>query len=356
MTSLIYLDNAATTHIKPNCVINAVNNALKNYSANPGRSGHSLSLKAADEIYNARKNIASFFNVNAENVVFTSGCTASLNMALYDIEGECAISAYEHNAVLRPLKTKRYKVFYNHPKEVVNANTKAVVCTNASNVTGKCYDIKAIGRYCKEKGLMFIVDAAQTAGVIPVDASCADYVAIAGHKGLYAPMGIGVLIANKTPNKVLIKGGSGSLSESEDMPPFLPDRLESGTQNLPGIMGLNAGLEFIKQKDVFSYENYLCKMLYENIVDFKNVNIVSLAPDQKVSPIISFNIEGKHSEEIAEYLNKNNVAVRGGLHCAPLAHKTIGTIKTGAVRVSPSIFNTKQEIDVLSKLIINASK
>ncbi len=352
---MIYLDNAATTGTKPKMVINAVNNALKNYSANPGRSGHDLSLKAAEEIFKTRKNLADFFNCSAENIVFTSGCTMALNIAINDIIGEVAISGFEHNSVLRPCSKKGYKVFYKHPKEVVNKNTKAVVCTHASNVTGKVFDIEEIGKYCKQNGLIFIVDAAQTAGVLPIKSKVADYIAIAGHKGFYAPMGIGVLIANKTPKNLIISGGSGSLSESEDMPPFLPDRLESGTQNLPGIMGLNAGLEFIKRTDAFSYEHYLCKVLYENLRSIRKVNIVSLEPTKNTVPIVSFNIEGKHSEEIAESLNKNGIAVRGGLHCAPLAHRTIGTINTGAVRVSPSVFNNKEEINILSKLILDLS-
>ena len=356
MKKLIYLDNAATTGIKPECVKLAVRKALDEFSANPGRSGHRLSLKAAEAVYKTRQNFAEYFNTNPENIIFTSGCTMSLNMAIYSLEGEAAISAFEHNAVLRPLKNKGFKLFYNHPKEVVNSNSKAVVCTHASNVTGKSYNINEIGAYCKQNGLTFIVDAAQTAGVMPIDSKCADFIAMSGHKGLYAPMGIGVLIANKVPNKLLFSGGTGSLSESIDMPSFLPDRLESGTPNLAGIMGLNAGLQFIKRTDAFSYEHYLCKVLYENLRAIKKVNLVSLEPSLTTAPIVSFNIEGKHSEEVAESLNKNGVAVRGGLHCAPLAHKTIGTINTGAVRVSPSVFNKKQEINILSKLILDLSK
>ena len=356
MNKLIYLDNAATTGIKPNSVKQAVQKALNEFSANPGRSGHKLSLKAAEEIFKARQNFAEYFNAKPENVVFTSGCTMSLNMAIYSINAEVAISAFEHNAVLRPCKNKCYRVFYNHPGEVITQNTKAVICTHASNVTGKSYNIEKIGQYCKQKGITFIVDAAQTAGVMHIDSSCADYIAIAGHKGLYAPMGIGVLIANKIPERLLVLGGTGSLSESIEMPSFLPDRLESGTPNLAGIMGLNAGLNFIKKTDAHSYESYLCKKLYENLKVIKKVNIVSLEPNANTAPIVSFNIEGKHSEEIADALNKNNIAVRGGLHCAPLAHKTIGTITTGAVRVSPSVFTKKQEIDFLSKLIFDLSK
>ena len=356
MNKLIYLDNAATTGRKPDCVKLAVQKALNEFSANPGRSGHKLSLKAAEEIFKARQNFAEYFNTKPENIIFTSGCTMSLNMAIYSARNDVAISAFEHNAVLRPCKNKGYKVFYNHPQEVANANISAVVCTHASNLTGKSYNIEKIGQYCKQKGLTFIVDAAQTAGVMPIDSSCADYIAIAGHKGLYAPMGIGVLIANKVPEKLLFSGGTGSLSQSDEMPSFLPDRLESGTPNLAGIMGLNAGLNFVKKKDAVSYERYLCKLLYDNLKNIKKVNLVSLEPSENTAPIVSFNIEGKHSETVAELLNKNEIAVRGGLHCAPLAHKTIGTISTGAVRVSPSVFNTKQEIDFLSKLILNISK
>lgn len=353
---MIYLDNAATTGRKPDCVKFAVQKALNEYSANPGRSGHKLSLKAAEEIYKTRQSFAKYFNTKPENVIFTSGCTMALNMAIYSAEKEVAISAFEHNAVLRPCKNKGVKIFYKHPKEVCTSNTKTVVCTHASNLTGKSYNINEIGSYCKERGITFIVDAAQTAGVMPIDASCADYIAIAGHKGLFAPMGIGVLIANKIPEKLLVSGGTGSLSESIDMPYFLPDRLESGTPNLAGIMGLSAGLEFVKRVDAFNYEHYLCKNLFENLKVMKNVNVVSAEPSKDTAPIVSFNIERKHSEEVAQELDKYGFAVRGGLHCAPLAHKTIGTIETGAVRVSPSVFNKKQEIDILSKLINKLSK
>ena len=352
---MIYLDNAATTNIKPPAVINAVNTALKDYSANPGRSGHSLSLKTSEAIFSARSNIAEYFKTKPQNIIFTSGCTMALNMAIYGLSGECAISAFEHNAVLRPVKAKGYKVFYNHPKEVVNSNTRAVICTNASNVTGKYYDIKAIGEYCKRNGLVFVVDGAQTAGVMDIDAEDADYIAIAGHKGLYAPMGIGVLIAKKPQKNPLIKGGSGSMSESPDMPYLLPDNLEAGTLNVPGIMGLNAGLDFIKNKAAFKHEKWLCHILYEDLKNIKNVSIVSVM-DEKSAPIVSFNIDGLHSETTTAKLSKMGYAVRGGLHCAPLAHKTIGTIESGAVRVAPSIFTNKTEIKGLVNAIYKLSK
>ena len=353
---MIYLDNAATTGTKPMVVKNAVLKALTEFSANPGRSGHSRSLQAAHEVYKTRKNLAEYFNTNPENVIFTSGCTMSLNMAIASFIGETVISAYEHNAVLRPVKNKGYKVFYNHPSEVVTSNTKAVICTHASNLTGKSYNIEKIGEYCKQNNLIFIVDAAQTAGVLPLNSKCADYVAIAGHKGLYAPMGIGLLIANKNPQNLIVSGGTGSLSERSEMPDFLPDRLESGTPNLLGIMGINAGLEFVKRQDILNHEQWLCNMLYENLSVIKNINIVSVPPTKTTAQIVSFNIEGYHSEEVAELLNKNGFAVRGGLHCAPLAHKTIGTINSGAVRISPSIFNTRQDVNAVSKLIWQLSK
>ena len=344
---MIYLDNAATTYKKPECVIKAANNALMNYSANPGRSGHKLSFKAAQEVYKARKNIADYFKVLPQNIVFTSGCTMALNMAIYNISGSALCSNLEHNSVIRPLKEKGYNVFYKHPKEVASKNTTAVVLTHASNVTGKVFNIKEISKYCIENKFTFIVDAAQSAGVFNIDGSCADYIAVAGHKGLYGPMGIGVLIANKKPNKFLIKGGTGSFSNKEEMPAILPDSLASGTLNLPGILGLSAGIDFIKKEDALSYEGHLCSILYEGLSVIKNISVVSHCPGENTSPIVTFNIDGLHSEETADLLNSYGFATRGGLHCAPLAHKTIGTINCGAVRVSPSLFNTKKDIHLL---------
>ncbi len=354
---MIYLDNAATTGIKPDSVIKAVVKSLKYRSANPGRSGHEMSYRAAEEMFLARQKVAEMFNSSVESVCFTSGCTASLNIAIKGLkDGHIVCSSFEHNSVMRPLFLKNYSIFLNHPKEVVRPDTVAVVCTAASNVTGKRYDIKAIGDYCKSKGIIFIVDAAQGAGIFDIDCSNIDYLCIAPHKGFYAPMGVGVIIAKKPPVKPLIVGGTGSLSESSAPPGFLPDAIESGTQNLPGIMGIKAGIDFIKNKNIYEHELYLCEYLYNQLASINGVSIISVYPKKGLAaPIVSFNYKGFHSEEIASLFNQRGIAVRGGLHCAPMAHRTCGTIKSGAVRVSPSVFNDMTDmrifIDTFSEII-----
>lgn len=355
---MIYLDNAATTHNKPDSVIKAVYRALKYYSANPGRSGHDLSLKAAEQMYRSRSAVAEKFGSTPDRVCFTAGCTVSLNMAIKGIKnGHIVCSGYEHNSVMRPLAKQDYSVFEEHPSEAVNDNTVAVVCTHASNVTGKVYDIDKIGRYCKERGLIFIVDAAQTAGVLPISCENIDYLCIAPHKGLYAPMGVGILIAREPLMNTIIEGGTGSASHSLEQPADLPDRLESGTQNLPGIMGVEAGIRFLKNKDVYGHEIALCRYLYDNLSEFKNIVLYSSRPEMgKTAPIVTFNIAGKNSEEVASALNSRGIAVRAGLHCAPSAHRRMGTLESGAVRVSPSVFNDKKDMYFLLNALNDIAK
>ena len=355
---MIYLDNAATTGKKPSSVINAVNYALTNLSAHPGRSGHALSLKAAEAVFNVRRKLAKMYNCEPTSVCFTQGCTTSLNMAIANIpNGHIACSNLEHNSVLRPLQNKNYSFFNDHPKEVVRPDTVAVICTHASNVSGKIFDIENIAKYCKEKGLMFIVDAAQTAGVLDIDSSNIDYLCIAAHKGLYAPMGIGILIANKEPKKVIIKGGTGSASQSLKQPDFLPDMLESGTINVPGILGVSAGIEFIKNKSIYEHELYLTKPVYEALLNNKKITVVSSKQEKGVAtPIVSFNINGKKSEEIAQELSKRGIATRGGYHCSLIAHKTLNTENVGAVRLSPSVFNNKNEMQFVLNEIYKIAK
>ncbi len=352
---MIYLDNAATTGHKPKTVINAVNKALTYYSANPGRSGHTPSLKAANEVYKTRKLMAEYLGTEPQNVCFTGGCTAALNIAIKGLkEGHIVCSNMEHNSVMRPLYGKDYSVFSHHPKEAVKENTVAVVCTAASNVTGKRFNIKEIGEYCKQKGLTFIVDGAQAGGVFPINCENIDYLCLAPHKGFYAPMGLGVIVAKKPPYYPLITGGTGSFSESAAPVDFLPDAIENGTVNLPAIMGLYEGIKFVKNKDILGYETMLTAKFYEGLKNIKNVTVVSDKPNVKTNaPIVLFNINGMQSEAVSGALNNMQIAVRGGLHCAPAAHRTIGTIETGGVRVSPSVFNTKAEID---KLLVAVGK
>ena len=375
---MIYFDNAATTGQKPQMVINAVNNALLHLSANPGRSGHTLSEKTAARVFSAREKTADFFGASGpEKVVFTANCTASLNFVIKGVlkgGDHCIVSDLEHNAVIRPLHKWDVKydiaevslvddeITVNNFKKLIKPNTKMIICTGASNVIGKLLPIEKIGKLCRENNILFTVDAAQIAGVIPIDMKRMniDYLCIAAHKGLYAPMGTGILIAEKPVNNTIIEGGTGTNSLEITQPDFLPERLESGTVNVAGIMGIGAGIEFIKTMGtdrIHKKEMKLIMPLYNRLKE--NENIILYTPNfnaQNYAPVLSFDIKGLTSGETANELNKSGIAVRAGLHCAPLAHKKIGTEESGTVRISPSVFNMPWEIDFLTRKIDLISK
>lgn len=374
---MIYLDNAATSGKKPQRVINAVNYALKNYSANPGRSGHRLSLNAEEQLYFCRKKCAEMFGANDESaVVFTQNCTASLNMVIKGcLKGgdHVVVSSLEHNSVMRPLEhLKKEKHIEYDVAEVVfgdddatvrsferniKDNTRLVICTHASNVCGVVLPVKEIGGLCKKKNVLFAVDAAQTAGVILIDMKemNIDFLCIAPHKGLYAPMGVGLLIANKEIEKTILQGGTGSDSASLLQQAVLPEGFESGTVNLPGICGVTAGIDFVKeitQKEIYKKEMLITWKIYERLCSLKNVVVYNDFCSQcECVPVISFNYLGMQSEDVASFLDKNNIAVRAGVHCAPSAHKRLGTLRSGTVRVSPSLFNSVGDADVLYSVL-----
>lgn len=372
---MIYFDNAATTGTKPKSVINAVNYALKNLSANPGRSGHLLSQKAAMTVYNARSKTSDFFGSNgAETVVFTPNCTASINYVLKGVlvEGDhIVISDLEHNAVMRPLKTMNIdfsvasvslsnaeETLHNF-KRAIKSNTKMIFCTAASNVLGKLLPIKKIGDLCRQNGILFGVDAAQAAGVTPINMQDMniDYLCIAAHKGLYCPMGLGILIVRGPIKHTIIEGGTGTDSTQFIQPDTLPEMLESGTVNLPAIAAVSAGIDFVKKHSecILKYENNLVKRLYNNLQD-SNVTFYTNPNKNGYAPVICFNMAGLASEQTADILTKRGFALRAGLHCAPTAHKKIGTLHQGAVRFSPSVFNTAGEVDLLIKQLKNFKK
>ncbi len=369
---MYYFDNAATTFPKPKQVINAVQSALLTYSANPGRSGHKLSQNASIEIYNARKKAAALFNApREENVIFTPNCTASLNYAIkgsLKTNDKVLVSSLEHNAVMRPLhalkandikanvfeviigdKEATFRSFVN----TVTRDTKMVICTHASNVTGSILPIEQIGAYCREYGIIFVVDAAQSAGVLDIDVQkmCIDYLCIASHKGLYAPMGTGILIiGGDFLRDTIIEGGTGTDSINMQQPKDMPERYESGTVNLPGIVGISAGIDFVRQKGIDkirTHESELIKYIYNGFNRISRVRLYTEPdPDQYV-PVLPFNVANINSVEIANRLNDADIAVRAGLHCAPNAHRRLGTLEQGAIRVCPSVFNTKQDADKL---------
>lgn len=366
---MIYFDNAATTGMKPPEVIRAVNDALRFYSANPGRSGHSSSVKAAEVVYKVREKAAEFFGASgAEKVCFTQNCTHSINCVLKGVlrRGDhVVVSSLEHNAVMRPLKKTgvNYDIaevsFYDDEMTLkeferkIKPNTKIVLCTGASNVLGKTLPIKEIGALCRRKGVLFGVDAAQTAGVVPINMQKMniDYLCIAPHKGLYAPMGIGMLIAEKDIENTIIEGGTGTNSIELRQPDTLPEKLESGTINLPAVLGTGAGIDYVNRMGVeriHKKELNLIKALYRELE--KMSGIVLYTPDPEkfgYAPVLSFNFADMPSTEAAQKLSDAGIAVRGGLHCAPSAHGMIGTLSQGTVRVSVGVFNNLAEINRL---------
>ena len=370
---MIYFDNAATTGKKPTEVIRAVDGALRELSANPGRSGHNASLKTADAVYSVREKAAEFFGASgAENVVFTLNCTHSINCVIKGVlkKGEHAVtSSLEHNSVMRPLIKEEIpfdtayvsladdSLTLREFERKIRPNTRLVICTGASNVLGKTLPIAEIGALCRERGVLFAVDAAQIAGVMPINMRQMniDYLCVAPHKGLYAPMGIGVLICEKPIENTIIEGGTGTNSAELVQPEGLPERLESGTVNVPEIMGLSAGIDYVKGvgiKKIYSHEMKLIRYLYKELSKNDRVQLYTPEPkDGDYPPVLSFNVHGKTSAEVSQYLNGKGIAVRGGLHCAPSAHRQIGTLDIGAVRVSVAAFNTPAEITSLIKAI-----
>jgi len=381
---MIYLDNAATTLKKPRDVIKAVNDCIKHYCANPGRSGHRLSLKAAEEVCNCREAVAELFNIKEpNNVVFTCNTTEALNIAIKGIVNtgdHVVISSMEHNSVLRPIVSNNIEysiapadqlgyVSLNSVQSVVTEKTKLIVITHASNVCGTVNPIREIGKFARQRGIIFLVDAAQTAGVIDIDVDRdnIDILATAGHKMLYGPTGTGILyIGNNLELKPFKEGGTGSLSESYFMPEVLPDRFEAGTLNILGIAGLNAGIKYVLRNSVSQIkkrENQTIEYLIDKFSEIKNIKIYGITNgnknDEKIDRVgvLGFNILKKDSVYVCNILNNlYDIAVRGGLHCSPLAHGTLGTIKSGIARISVSNFTTKRELSKTVDAIYKISK
>jgi cysteine desulfurase family protein len=332
---------------------------------------HQLSIKCADAVYKTRSKIAEFFGADGpENVIFTLNCTHSINIVLKGVlhKGDhVVVSDLEHNAVMRPLKKIGVsfdvaKVYRNDKdtidefKKKIKVNTKLVLVTGASNVTGKTLPIAEIGKICKNRGVYFCVDAAQIAGVseINMQKMNIDYLCLAPHKGLYAPMGIGVLICTKPVENTIIEGGTGTSSIDFFQPDILPEKLESGTLNMAGILGVSAGVDFVKSigiDNIRKHEYKLFETLYNGLKTNEKIEIYAENPDiNSYMPVLSFNFLGVPSSTAVNILNEYGFALRGGLHCAPNAHKSIGTLPYGTVRASISVFNNPQEIN----LFVNA--
>lgn len=367
--AMINFDNAATTFPKPYSVKNAVLSYFTKFGGNPGRSGHILSINTAKAIYTVREKCADFFGAEPENIVFTENCTQALNIAIKSViqEGDHVITSdLEHNSVIRPIHALSkenictYSVAHvdanpsvtvENFEELIKDNTRAIICTCASNVTGQMLPLSKLSKLCRDYNLCFIVDGAQGAGVIPVKLSDGiNIICVPGHKGLYGPTGTGILITDgKYPLSSLMEGGTGSNSLDLDQPDFLPDQQEAGTINTMGILGLGAGIDFVNQKsiyNIFTHESSLCDQF---ISGMKKISCAVVYRNESASyvPIVSFNINGLNANETAQILSDDGFCLRGGLHCSGLAHNALGTAPEGTVRFAPSVFSTEEQVDRL---------
>ncbi|MBQ4071746.1 MAG: aminotransferase class V-fold PLP-dependent enzyme [Clostridia bacterium] len=365
---MVYLDNAATTYKKPDTVLRAVKGAIKKYSANPGRSGHRLSIRATELVYSARESISRHLNYSfPDRIVFTLNATYALNMAIKTLipdNSHVIISDLEHNSVYRPIcslaqaRGVSYSVYKSSAdnifKEIeghIRDNTSAIVTTLKSNVTGECIPIFALSELKKKYGIRLILDASQAAGLtnfslddVAFDAFCAP-----AHKGLYGIMGLGFAVFAASPDNTLLEGGSGNESRNKAMPKELPERMEAGTLPLPAIAGLKAGVEYIDSigiDTVISIVDYLTEEALSRLREIKNIRIYGAH-----GGVICFNIGQVPSEKCARKLSDVGICTRAGLHCAPLAHEKIGTLKSGCVRISLSYFNTERELDKLYRAL-----
>lgn len=363
---MIYLDNSASTLVKPKSVQRAVLNALEYFSANPGRSGHKLALKSAFEVEKVREKVANHVKTTADKVIFTLNCTDALNLAILGTHksGHVVCTCNEHNSVLRPLEhlkqtdsefsysvaeqSGKVGVVWKDIEKCLCDNTYLVVVNHISNVNGDVADIIEIGEELKKRNIMFLVDGAQGGGhfVYDMQKMNINMLALAPHKGFYAPQGVGVLCMNgEFPLQPIRFGGTGTNSLELIQPENPPERFESGTINTPAILGFGEGINFVEQnfkqiqeklEDLITYLHYeLSKLPVEIYTKTENTN-----------GVFAFNIPNVNSTEVANYLNeKFSICVRSGYHCAPLKHKSLGTLDSGAVRVSLSYFNTYQEIE-----------
>lgn len=370
---MIYLDNSATTKPKPREVVFAMNKALTTLCANPGRSGHKASLNAAIEVSNVREKLCKMFGLeNPQNVIFTQNCTDSLNLAILGTAkkgGHVITTTYEHNSTLRPLRKlesegiieltivepKSKQISLSDILPHVKDNTYLISTIHVSNVDGAETNISEIGEYCKNTGILYLVDGAQSAGHkrINMQEQNISLLALAGHKGLYGPQGVGVLmIADNVDISPIRFGGTGTQSISITQPNERPECFESGTIAFPNILGLGAGLDFVnKNYDKIDKKlEFLTKKLISELKKIKNVKIYT--SEENLNGVVSFNISNIDSTLVGEFLSdKFEICVRSGLHCAPLKHKSLGTIEQGTVRASLSYFTTEEEIFTLSRAI-----
>ena len=368
---MIYLDNGATSYPKPQNVINGTLNAVRRYSFNSGRGGYSASVSTAEKIYSVREKIGTMFNYEPQNIAFTVNCTQALNMAIkgsVQRGDHVIVSSLEHNAVWRVVNHLRkdgiidFDIAQYDPNEeetvnnfesLIRSNTSVIICMAASNVFGVAFPIEKIGKVAKRHGIRFIVDGAQAAGVMPIDSEKdnIDILCAPGHKCLYGNMGTGfIAVREGVFLETILDGGTGSESQNPYQPDFLPDRLEAGTLNNVGIISIGEGIDFINAKGmnrIYDHELRMTGILYDGLKRNQNAVLYCPKPQKNLSaPIVSFNYKDYPSEKTAILLAKQDIAVRAGLHCSPLAHKFFNTLDRGTVRLCPSAFTTQKECEI----------
>ena len=368
----VYLDNAATTFPKPKQVIDGMYNYMINVGGNAGRGNYSNSLQSNRYLYNTREIICDFFGFDSpSNVIFTNNVTTSLNILIKGLlsSGDHVItSSMEHNSVIRPIFSCKKSIGIdldivnadsngfidvNSIERKITSKTKLIVITQASNVTGSIQNLSAIGNLCEKYNIFFLVDSSQGAGVIPLNMKKikANAIAFTGHKSLLGPQGIGGFIIDNKYNEscgCLLEGGTGSLSYSLEQPDFLPDKFECGTHNMPGIVGLYESISYINSigiDNIYEYNHNLLKYLIDGLLNIDNIIVYGDLTGNNTTTCVSFNMKFSDPSEVGYYLETNGIKTRTGLHCAPLAHKTIDTYPNGTTRLSISYFSTKEEID-----------
>lgn len=366
---MIYFDNAATTMIKPPCVIEAVAEAM-HHMGNSGRGAHGASLGASRTIYDTRQILAELFHAeNPKQIAFTANSTESLNIAikgLFHPGDHVVTTVLEHNSVLRPLyemELKGVRVTYAAcdekgaiaPEEIlkhVDSSTKGIVCTHASNLTGNMIDIARVGAATRKKGIIFIVDASQTAGCVPIDVQemKIDVLCFTGHKGLLGPQGTGgIYVREGIEVRPLLSGGSGVQTYSREHPREMPVALEAGTLNGHGIAGLHAAVEYLLETGIDNIrekELRLMRRFYNGVREMPEIRLYGDFDTEERCPIVTLNLLDYDSGEVSDELSERyGIATRPGGHCAPMMHKALGTVEQGAVRFSFSGFNTEEEID-----------
>ena len=361
---MIYFDHGATSFPKPAEVCRAVQQAMED-CANPGRGSHRAAELAAQQVFSCRCAASELFGCKPEQVVFTQNCTMGLNMAIRTLVkpgDRVVISGFEHNAVTRPLHGigARITVAGRKPfdredtlrsfRRALDRGAKAAVFTHVSNVFGYILPVGELAAECRKRHIPFIIDAAQSAGAIPIDAEAlgTDFIAMPGHKGLQGPMGTGILICRRLP-KALLMGGTGSESERQYMPDFLPDRGEAGTLNLPGIAGLEAGIRLVKAWDPGRIGCHESDLIWETARILNNLGMDVYSGSDQLGTV-SFR-SGEDCETAAEMLARQGIAVRAGLHCAPLAHRSAGTFDTGTVRLSFGPGSEAADLNLLEKAV-----